>query len=1121
MAYGIPIINLTACGKKLFSSLAVLILMPLYLLLDALYTKLKQLVTQSWHDLDNTEYDCWPMESPDEHNMIDCSGLEMSWVHRPPEKVRSGEEFNVTYSVVASDGFYQMAVSKGILKYSNASEARRFCEEKECPSNWKHATENNCCIYHANIHSCPMLFMKKGGICGPWIPDDGEIVTHTVSQAGMMSQQNWTSKVVLIHAGVTSMIAHVKVGRMHAALEAKTTVQSAQVCDDRVCDEDERCDTCPADCGPCPMSAGIKAVIGLPIALFTTGFVLTLVWLEYQKRKMLWDESWIISLKEISTGSKFPMGTGSVATFRQANGISTASHMTENSASGHIANAEPNVFSIQSGIFDGRTVAIKRIHKKNFTLSKSIRKEVKQIRELDHPNLCKFIGGSVEVPNVAIITEYCPKGSLADVLFNDDIPLNWGFRLSFATDVARGMAYLHHHKVYHGRLRSTNCVIDDRWVCKVTDHGLAMYRRDDFEEFSDSLVPTADRIYCAPEVIAGTSWNASPAADVYGAVEIVPVSLQLSGVNFQLVLSLQELYYFFISSYSIILLGIATRCDPSLGDVDLYKTELTWRPKLPEIHAGKSDSDCPSQDDYVEWFSTIFFHSYATLSNPLLTTEHHGIGLSLFSFTTEADVALTAMPTLPSLLEALACIKMDQDPRSDPGVSRDATEVPYMPLHRTKRKSHLKIRVGLCTASAVKWHLLLSAKFGRRPIRESFYTTTSMVVAMAENFVSSIATGEILEDRSMLYHYLSRVARKRQTLPVVGKLLEGDLTERIDQYRDVTCQNALHCIPAEAFERLQNLLKHLIKYSRWGAFMIASTRRLQDKSSEDVDTQEFELIKKCWVHNPLLRPTFEQVKKMLEKMNPNKVSPVDMMMNLMEKYSKHLEVIVAERTQDLLQEKQKTDSLLYSMLPRAVADNLRQGIASEAQSYSNATVYFSDIVGFTQLSSASTPYQVVHFLNRLYTTFDDIIDNYDVYKVETIGDAYMVVSGVPQENGLNHVSEIASMALDLVSVCRSFVIPHKPDVNLKIRAGIHSGPVVAGVVGTKMPRYCLFGDTVNTASRMESTSEALKIQCSPSSSELLKEIGGYILICRGPLLVKGKGEMTTWWLDGKESERSD
>uniref|UniRef100_A0A671SQ68 Guanylate cyclase n=1 Tax=Sinocyclocheilus anshuiensis TaxID=1608454 RepID=A0A671SQ68_9TELE len=711
----------------------------------SIWLRLALVVCCCWHDLDNTEYDCWPIKEPNDYNMISCGGLEMAWVQRPPEKVTDGEEFNVTYSVTASDSFYEYAVKNKIFQFGNASEAKRFCLEHECPANWNNANEDNCCVYHVNIHSCPLALMRGGGICGPWIPDDGEIVTHTVSKAGKMSQLLWTSKVVLVHLGVTSVIAHIKVGQMHSAIESKVLVVSAQVCGDDICELEESCLTCPADCGVCPMSTSIKVAIGLPVALFCSGFILTLVWLQYQKQKMIWDESWIVNYNNIMFGKRF---------------------------------------------YDGRTVAVKHIQKKHFTLTKTIRKEVKEVRELDHPNLSKFLGGCIEVPFISIITEYCPKGSLADVLLNEDVPINWGFRLSFATDIARGMAYLHQHKMFHGRLHSRNCVIDDRWVCKISEVQLLFHEQE---------------------------------------------------------------------------------------QADSVKLDVMWRPSLSKLNAGKSDNDCPDPDDYCE------------------------------------------------------------------------------------------------------------------------------------------------------------------------------------------------------------------------------------------------LIKRCWNHNVTMRPTFEQVKKILDKMNPHKVSPVDMMMNLMEKYSKHLETIVAERTQDLLQEKQKTDRLLYSMLPKAVADDLRQGRTAEAQSYSNATVYFSDIVGFTQLSGSSTPHQVVDFLNKLYTTFDDIIDNYDVYKVETIGDAYMVVSGVPKENGINHAGEIASMAQDLISVCNTFKIPHKPTTQLKIRAGIHSGPVVAGVVGTKMPRYCLFGDTVNTASRMESTSEALKIQCSGSTADLLHTLGGYVLMCRGSLYVKGKGEMTTWWLEAKRS----
>ncbi|TWW57987.1 Atrial natriuretic peptide receptor 2 [Takifugu flavidus] len=829
------------------------------------------LAVNCWHDLDNTEYDCWPINSPNDYNMISCGGLEMAWVLRPPEKVTNGEEFNVSYTVTASDSFYDYAVRNRIFQFSNASEARRFCHEHECPSNWNSANEINCCVYHANIHSCPLGLMKHGGICGPWIPDDGKIVTHTVSKAGKMTQKYWTSKVVLSHVGVTSVIAHIKIGQMHAALESKVLVVSAQVCGDDVCELEENCLNCPADCGICPMSIGIKVAIGLPVTLFSAGFILTMVWLQYQKQRMFWDESWIINYKTIIFGRVY-MGLCSTTSLLHIKSQSTVSQTTNITMSTGVNTQHQRGF-IQPGSYDGRKVAVKHIQNKHFTLSKTIRKEVKEVRQLDHPNLCKFIGGSIEVPYVSIITEYCPKGSLSDVLLNDDIPINWGFRLSFATDIARGMSYLHQHKVFHGRLHSRNCVIDDRWVCKISDYGLTSYRKEDVESSNNGFkCGDVNRLYCAPEVLLGSTSNMTPAADVY--------------------------------SYSMILVEIATRSDlnsvskatlpkgrdppPQYNEhltpqdlVDGMRMDIMWRPPLPELKAGKADIDCPSEVDY------------------------------------------------------------------------------------------------------------------------------------------------------------------------------------------------------------------------------------------------YELIKRCWAHNLALRPPFEQVKKMLDKMNPNKVSPVDMMMTLMEKYSKHLESIVAERTQDLLQEKQKTDRLLYSMLPKPVADDLRQGQTAEAQTFSNATVYFSDIVGFTQLSGASTPHQVVNFLNQLYTTFDDIIDNYDVYKVETIGDAYMVVSGVPKENGINHAGEIASMALDLVNVCHNFKIPHKPNTQLKIRAGIHSGPVVAGVVGTKMPRYCLFGDTVNTASRMESTSEALKIQVSGATADLLHSLRGYVLTCRGTLNVKGKGDMTTWWLEAKRDEHTD
>lgn len=207
------------------------------------------------------------------------------------------------------------------------------------------------------------------------------------------------------------------------------------------------------------------------------------------------------------------------------------------------------------------------------------------------------------------------------------------------------------------------------------------------------------------------------------------------------------------------------------------------------------------------------------------------------------------------------------------------------------------------------------------------------------------------------------------------------------------------------------------------------------------------------------------------------------------------------------------------MLPRPVADQLKLGHRVQAESYDCVTIYFSDIVGFTTMSAESTPLEVVTFLNDLYTMFDSIIENYDVYKVETIGDAYMVVSGLPIRNE-EHAGEIASMALHVLQSVRKFTIRHRPTEALRLRIGLHSGPVCAGVVGLKMPRYCLFGDTVNTASRMESTGEALKIHCSNECRNLLEALSGYVLTERGPLEVKGKGlKITHWLINEREPSR--
>uniref|UniRef100_A0A8C3EDB6 Guanylate cyclase n=1 Tax=Corvus moneduloides TaxID=1196302 RepID=A0A8C3EDB6_CORMO len=279
-----------------------------------------------------------------------------------------------------------------------------------------------------------------------------------------------------------------------------------------------------------------------------------------------------------------------------------------------------------------------------------------------------------------------------------------------------------------------------------------------------------------------------------------------------------------------------------------------------------------------------------------------------------------------------------------------------------------------------------------------------------------------------------------------------------------------------------------------------------------------QVMKQCWAEAPERRPTFEEVFHKFKTINKGKkTNIIDSMLRMLEQYSSNLEDLISERTEELEVEKQKTEKLLSQMLPPSVAEALKTGGTVEPEYFDQVTIYFSDIVGFTSISALSEPIEVVDLLNDLYSLFDAVLGNHDVYKVETIGDAYMVASGLPKRNGNKHAAEIANMSLDILSSVGTFKMRHMPDIPLRIRIGLHTGPCVAGVVGLTMPRYCLFGDTVNTASRMESTGLPYRIHVSQSTVDTLRTLNeGYEIIPRGKTELKGKGVEETYWLVGKK-----
>ncbi|WKY04725.1 hypothetical protein Q1695_005606 [Nippostrongylus brasiliensis] len=282
------------------------------------------------------------------------------------------------------------------------------------------------------------------------------------------------------------------------------------------------------------------------------------------------------------------------------------------------------------------------------------------------------------------------------------------------------------------------------------------------------------------------------------------------------------------------------------------------------------------------------------------------------------------------------------------------------------------------------------------------------------------------------------------------------------------------------------------------------------------------LIEDCWNGSPEMRPSLRRIKLNVETYLKVRGSLVDQMMRMMEEYANNLERTVQERTGMLEEANVRADKLLSQLLPAYVASELKQGRSVPPKMFSSATILFSDIVGFADLCQSATPLEVVNVLNGVFDGFDQFIARRDAYKVETIGDAYMVVSGVPEENGHRHINEIAGIALDVHKYLTDFAVPHKPRERIVCRLGFHTGPVAAAVVGLNAPRYCLFGDTVNMSSRMESNSEPGKTQISePANKLLLEHYPDYETEERGQISVKGKGMCTTYWLLGVKQTSSN
>ena len=231
---------------------------------------------------------------------------------------------------------------------------------------------------------------------------------------------------------------------------------------------------------------------------------------------------------------------------------------------------------------------------------------------------------------------------------------------------------------------------------------------------------------------------------------------------------------------------------------------------------------------------------------------------------------------------------------------------------------------------------------------------------------------------------------------------------------------------------------------------------------------------------------------------------------LLERHNHELEELVKERTGELVLEKKKSEELLLNILPKEIAEELKQSGKASTKKYDSVSILFTDFKDFTSLVGTIPATTLVEELNDIFSRFDDIMDEFRIEKIETIGDAYMAACGVPEEQP-DHALRCVHAAQKMLEYLKTRNEEHT--IQWTMRVGIHSGPVVAGVVGKKKFAYDLFGDTVNTASRIETNGNPGRINISKTTYDLIKDIPSLSFESRGQIQAKGKGELDMWFVN--------
>uniref|UniRef100_A0AAQ5ZHR9 Guanylyl cyclase C n=1 Tax=Amphiprion ocellaris TaxID=80972 RepID=A0AAQ5ZHR9_AMPOC len=293
-------------------------------------------------------------------------------------------------------------------------------------------------------------------------------------------------------------------------------------------------------------------------------------------------------------------------------------------------------------------------------------------------------------------------------------------------------------------------------------------------------------------------------------------------------------------------------------------------------------------------------------------------------------------------------------------------------------------------------------------------------------------------------HTILRPGRDVWTAP--EHLRKDGVSQKGDVYSYAIIANEIVVRQAPFYTQFcSNTAEKIYRVQYPSATVFRPDLNFEGASEREIEVKDTYLsVCNCWDEDPERRPDFKKIELTLGKIfsnlhNQATETYMDNLIRRLQMYSKTLENLVEERTSLYKAERDRADRLNFMLLPGPVVRSLKETGRVEPELFEEVTIYFSDIVGFTTLCHYSTPMEVVDMLNDIYRNFDSILDNHDVYKVETIGDAYMVASGLPKRNGNRHAVDIAHMALDILAFVGTFELQHLPGIPLWIRIGVHSG----------------------------------------------------------------------------------